>query len=214
MTALAQNTGYVAEGLGYLTSQWRNKPKMRGLVTALLLGKQELENAAFASIVQRRLASATINIPPATNPALDTLGKILGQLRLGLIDADYQQVLYLAAAVRHARGLVTDWSNFARIVLTTLASGPVQYWEGSNKGFAFAVFQIENTTSPLLPLVLSQVLARARPGGTNGRFVFTLWTNITTFTWGSRYGGAVSQGQWGSRYGGALPSLYAASLRI
>lgn len=77
--------------LDRLTQQFRDKANIVAFVTALATPAQALEDALQQLLTQRTIYTAT-------GATLDALGKLVGQARNGLVDADYRR--YIAARVR------------------------------------------------------------------------------------------------------------------
>ena len=80
---LTQNTSHVAIGLGRLILQFREKPRLAVLLTAILTEVQAVENALWQVLTQRLTNGNPVGAQ------LDVLGRIVGQPREGLSDAAY-----------------------------------------------------------------------------------------------------------------------------
>lgn len=89
---------HVASALARLPQQFRDKPKVVSLVTALARSKQSLEDALIDLLLLRY-------IDTATGPQLDVIGRIVGQPRLQLSDDDYRR--YIRARVQTNRSTGT-----------------------------------------------------------------------------------------------------------
>lgn len=77
---------HIEQALGNLESQFARAPNIRAVVRATVARVQELEDAAWSTLVERYLASAS-------GAALEQYGKIVGVGRGGLSDAAYRQMI-------------------------------------------------------------------------------------------------------------------------
>lgn len=213
MSVPTQNTGVVAAGLARLTSAYATKPGVRKILTALLTPKQELENVLFAVYVGRRLSTATLYALPTTNSVLDAIGKLVGQPRNAMSDAEYQAVLFLAVAVNRSNGRIGDWSKFAAILLHYFAGGPVELLEGT-AAFDFGVLDFTGADADNIVVAVAGVLAKAVPNGVRASFVYSTWSSSLNFTFGSVYDGTAGPLGLGSIYDGSVGGKLVASLSL
>lgn len=205
MTEPVLDSTVVADGLARLTSMYVNQPNIRKIVTALLTPKQTLSTQLFNVYVQRRLSTATLYTLPLTNSVLDAIGALIGEGRNGLSDANYQAILFLAAAVNKSNAICPDWSNFATILLNTSA-GPTVFLEGT------AAYDFGMLDMTLPPIPVAAVLSKAVPNGVRSAFWYSTWDHSLNFTWGSHYsGGAGSSQGFGSVYSPTVGNLLIAA---
>lgn len=109
----AGSIDHVNAALNRLCEQFRDRPNVIALVTALVTPCQSLEGALFDLFVKR-------TIDAAFGATLDALGNIVGQPRNGLSDADYRPYIRARVATNRSRGLPEDLIAIARLVLTAL----------------------------------------------------------------------------------------------
>lgn len=69
-----------------MLSQFRDKPRLMALMAGCARGIQELEDITFSLIVSRSLELAT-------GAQLDQWGRLVGEERLGLVDAEYRRFI-------------------------------------------------------------------------------------------------------------------------
>lgn len=94
---VAQITDHAGRALATLLSQWQDKPKVVALLGTFTSLVQTLDDTAFALLTARML-------PVAEGAQLDQLGKIVGQLRLGLSDDDYRRLIGARILANRAGG--------------------------------------------------------------------------------------------------------------
>jgi len=88
---LAQIDNYAAEAELRPISQYQGKPRLLAWILSYVRRCQELEDAAWDVILRRMIDNAE-------NAQLDTIGKIVGQLRNGQDDPTYR--IYITARIR------------------------------------------------------------------------------------------------------------------
>lgn len=205
MSEPVEKTNLAGEAVGFLTSAYRTKPNIVGFLKSIVASVQTLEGALSDALTMRTLAGASVFTLPTTNAVLDQLGRLIGQSRQGLDDADFKAVLYLRAAINRKTGRTTDWSGFAAILLRT-ASGPVSYYEaaaGAGQAFFFGVWGMT-----LNPIVVALALNDARPGGVRGVFGYTTWPDGNDFEWCDvNNPSTTGQGTWGDTVAGLVGGL-------
>jgi hypothetical protein len=202
MSVPIQNTMHVAQGLSRLCSAFITKPNIRAILAVYLQPAQDLENAIWGVLLGRVLSTALVGVG-SNNPVFDTLGALVGQPRLGLIDSDYKGLIYLRVAVNRATGRVSDWSNFANILLAH-ASDPVpSYYEGE------AAFFLGIWGLALSPAVVAQALAQAAANGVNMVFSYSTWPDGNDFEWADDPP-TVGEGPFGDDIGGLVGGLLVA----
>lgn len=202
MSVPTQNTTVVTDGIGRLTGPYPGLPNIVGFLKSFLQQKQTIENALYPALLARTLANATLYAPPQTNFILDVIGRIVGQPRQGLSDADYRSILYLRIAVNRSGARIIDWSNIAAILLRT-AGGPVQYLEGGTAEFYLFVGDME-----LNPVVVASVLYGAKGNGIGSSFGYTMWADGNDFEFDDANNTSTTgQGPFGDAVGGAVGGL-------
>jgi hypothetical protein len=99
MTDLAIIDDHTEQALGLLISQYRDKPRLSGLITAITNRLQEFEDCNWDVINKRLLdyIDRDGNLAHAVGAQLDTIGRIVGQGRGGQDDATY--LIYIRAKI-------------------------------------------------------------------------------------------------------------------
>ncbi len=130
------DNAHVTEGVGLLTSRYKNLPNTSGLVKALMLRMQEAEGQLWSLINGVQLS----NHPMAGGPwsILDQLGALVGAARNGMNDVDYLAAIKLEIRANRSNGLAEDI-----IQIMHLATGNSQlYLDAPPAGFIVAVLDI------------------------------------------------------------------------
>ncbi len=92
---------HVGQGLALLISQFRGKPRLEGWARAYLRQCQLLEDAIYDVLIKRLIDNAEgVN--------LDTIGRIVGELRFGRSDATYKIFIGARVRINRSRGNTTD----------------------------------------------------------------------------------------------------------
>lgn len=84
-------TNHVEEALSQLLQQYKGRPRIEGLLSALVQQIQDLENATFDMNEARQLFNGTTY--PSVGAQLDGIGQIVGAKRNGLNDAEYLVII-------------------------------------------------------------------------------------------------------------------------
>ncbi len=199
-----QETTIASDGVALLTSMYVSKPVISGIVTALMLRLQQLENDAFAMISAVQLA----NHPMAGGPwnILDQIGAIVGAVRNGLDDADYLALIKLTAKINRARGRAEDVLSLAALMTGGV---PPVYLEDGTAAFYLGCWNIGGSYPQFEPL-----LKQVRAAGTYGNFVYTTWADGNDFEFGSHWDGTAGQGTFGSVYDATVGGLLAAAVGL
>ena len=101
ITAHAEVTTHVADGLAGLPHQLRGRPIYEALLTTYLTQAQELESAAWDLYA--------LGIDESSNHALDQIGAILGAARpTGLADSYYRWILKAVVIALTSSGTLND----------------------------------------------------------------------------------------------------------
>ncbi|NOT72469.1 MAG: hypothetical protein HOP09_14705 [Hyphomicrobium sp.] len=104
------NPNHVQESIDYLLWQWKGKPNIEALMSALGLGAQLLENTAFAVLVGSQL-------PAAQGRTLAMLGDIIGEFQGGLSHEQFRLFIELRGIVNSSYPSEhTTWSIISRAV--------------------------------------------------------------------------------------------------
>jgi hypothetical protein len=126
-----QITDHADRGIDRLPSQFRDKPKLEALLRVLLGQVQDVEDALWQLFTQRALAGAT-------GVTLDAIGKLVGQPRNALSDADYRRYISARIATNRSKGKISDLYKIARLIINDLDAA--LYLD--NQGNAAAVMKV------------------------------------------------------------------------
>lgn len=96
-TELVQNTQHVEEGISHLIEFFRNGPRNRAVLTAVLSQAQEIEDAFWQLYTER-------SIDVAVGEQLNILGRIVGELRGDRADEDYRAAIRVRILVNSSDG--------------------------------------------------------------------------------------------------------------
>ncbi|MFZ5440449.1 MAG: hypothetical protein ACOZQL_10595 [Myxococcota bacterium] len=99
--ALTQLTDYGERAVAKLLAQYRDKPKLAGLVRELAERAQEIEGALFDAIKAWEVANAS-------GAWLERLGEIVGEPRGGALDTEYRAFIAARIAANRSTGTVED----------------------------------------------------------------------------------------------------------
>lgn len=110
VTAHTKVTGHLAEGLALLTSRFRGKPAIEGLLGAWLEQVQDVEDALWQLLTETTLETAE-------NAQLDELGAILDEPRASLTDTPYRTMLRAKALALRSNGNVPDLLALAELLI-------------------------------------------------------------------------------------------------
>jgi hypothetical protein len=173
---------HVAGALGRLLEQFKTKPNVVALVSALVGTMQPLEAALWDLFTKRQLATAF-------GAQLDALGVIVGQPRNGLSDSDYARYLNARVAANASDGRIEDLISVTRLVLNDVATTITIARPGVA---AVEVIVTGDLIADALAAIVISFLRDARDAGI--RLVLrtqpaldatTYFTSVTAFTTGS-----------------------------
>jgi hypothetical protein len=112
MATIEKNEEHVTEALSRLLEQFKHRPNIEAVISALVSQIQDLENAAFDLYTKRWIDSAE-------GVHLDNLGKIVGQPRAGMTDPDFRLWIKARIISNRTRGRYDDLLAIADLVLDT-----------------------------------------------------------------------------------------------
>lgn len=115
-----QITNHVAQGLALLIEQYKNKPKVKGIVTSYLNRVQELENALADLYEARKFQPGTFGV------YLDRYGKIVDAKRNSSDDLAYFTYIQAQIAINKSSGTIDEFIEVCRI-LTGLTPTITEY---------------------------------------------------------------------------------------
>lgn len=163
-------TDHVTAGLGLLIEQYRNKPRIEGLLASYLNRVQELEDAIWSVIIGRL-------IDYAVGVQLDALGRLVGQVRNGATDEPFRS--RIRARIRANRSLAHPDDIIAVAILATdFAPADVTYTEYAAD---FAV-DLLSSVAPDVAIAVHELLMLAKPVGVGMLLTYSEYDDSETFT--------------------------------
>jgi len=199
-----QDTAHVTEAGGLITSRYADKKVTAGIVKALTLRIQEVENTFFDFITHVNLANHPF--PGGPWNILDQIGTIVGVARNGLNDADYLALIKIKAKVNISDGNPEDILALASFMSPTQ---PPFYLEVPPAAFYLGCWNLFLN----FPLFVS-FLAQARPAGVYGMFAYSTWADGGDVEFSSVYDSSAGQTGYGSVYDANAGGVYVAGVGI
>ena len=194
------DTNHVAEGLALLTGMFANATNVRGMLQSLLVPIQDLDNMVFATISGRLLQNAV-------GDAVDKIGSIVGEPRLGRDDADYKIAIQIRILVNNSQGKAED---LIKIAAFAFGDGDFTY----DDGFEPASWQLTALDTVGFPFI-SKDFHDAKAAGTRGVVVYSTWPTDEDFVYGSVYGAVANAKGYSSIYGApAVSGKYVTSVQV
>lgn len=185
---------HAARAKARLLAQYRDKPKLAGVLGALVNSVQEIEVALFDVLEQTAVATAV-------GVWLDRLGAIVGEPRDGASDADFRK--YISARIRANR----SHGTFEDVIEVIEAWGNATFFTGdvtlTELGRASFHLDISGDIIPFSTIAdaahlarLARLLPKTRAGGVGAQL---LWSpdaeaNIFTFSSGASLEASSTQG--------------------
>jgi hypothetical protein len=171
-TELAKETAHVDKALSRLLVQFKDKPRIRDLITAFVDQIQDIEDAFWDLLVDR-------TIDNAVGAMLDILGRIVGaRNRSGDGDDQYRLIVKVQIAVNRSNGSPEALLNISRLLWGT---GNFRLLE------TFPAAIVLTVLVPFLtdPFVLAPLLKDAVSAGVGFSFVTSPDDPTTVFEFGS-----------------------------
>jgi hypothetical protein len=166
---------HVSEALDLLIQQFKEKPLIAGLVTALVTEVQELEDAAWEVLLATDLDNAR-------NAQLTGLGTLVGEPRRGRSDIAYRPAIRVRILINRCNGKHPEILKILTLFLgATDGDGTIELVDAAPAAMALNVFRLPESPSDL------RVITRSiKPGGVNldGRYA-THATRMYRFGWTS-----------------------------
>jgi hypothetical protein len=161
------DTTYIKDGGALLTSRYVGQKVTAGMVKALMLAVQDLENA-YQSLINGVQLS---NHPMAGGPwrILDQIGAIVGVARNGLSDTDYLVAIRIKIRINRSHGLAEDIIQIMGLVVTGAA-----YSEAYPASFEVDIY---GTTASIVRALL-RYLHEARSAATEGFLNYSITTPV------------------------------------
>ncbi len=152
--ALTQLTTHAVDAVARLLSQYRDKPRIAGLVSALAARGQAVENALWSVLTQLSLSTAA-------DAWLDRLGGIVGEPRDGRTDSVYRASIRARIYANASNGRVEDliemfqaWAAWfgSNLPLKVTQLAPAAVSVDTSPGPGDAIASVEATLLPLFRL--------------------------------------------------------------
>jgi hypothetical protein len=162
-----KNERHVNDALALLLEQYKNRDRIRALLSALIAPFQDLENV-FYDIYDAFL------LDNATGEQLDYLGALVGEKRRERNDGTYRTYIRARIAINRSNGRIPELLAILRIV-----SDPADTYHLRELMRATMILhiqqQIEDTSNPPAQVVVLHDMMRQAKGG--GVQLQTTWSN-------------------------------------
>lgn len=120
---LVQDTDYAGEAKDRLGSQFQDKTNISGLVEAIALPFQGVEDTSWDFLNDRSVATAV-------GAQLDIIGEIVGISRNGMLDDEYRFTIYGQIAVNNSKGTIEDLVSIFNILTGSVKSYTKEIFPG------------------------------------------------------------------------------------
>lgn len=185
-------TTYVIDGVNLLTSRYRNLKIVPGVVTALMLALQELENAAW-SVIEGILLTT-----PPVGDAVDRLAALVGITRDGRTDTQLLAAIQIQIRINRSHGLAEDIIGIAALVVANAV-----YREWPTMVAAWEIDLLVTPPTTAVVQALTQYLGKARSAGTAGNIRYAPDAG-SLLCWGSNVGTVPDAEGFGDSVSGLL----------
>lgn len=165
------NTEHQKQMLALLTSAFKGKANLEGLLKVVSIQIQDLENAFFELLTQRMITwtvgysvpnddttGDAVTLLDAEGVWLDILGRIVGEPRGGRSDPDYVQAIRFRIRVSRSQGTPNDLQEIA---LLGSGGGTVVYTEDPSSEPAWVRIEVVGPTT----VGLGKALKAGKPAG-------------------------------------------------
>lgn len=149
---------HVKQAKARLTSMYVDRKVISGLVAAYAKQIQLLEDACWQVIEGRQLNTAV-------NAQLDTIGKLVGELRNGRTDTVYREFIRLRILINRSTGKLVDLLHIAKVAAM---GAPWKYWESYPAGF---VLLFSGTAAGFA--AVASAMRQAKPQGVGPTLMYT-----------------------------------------
>lgn len=150
MSGLTHYRDHVEQGLSRLLWQFKDKPRIAAWTRSYLRQVQLLEDAAWDVLIKRW-------IDYAEGVQLDVIGKIVGELRAGRVDAIYKTFIHARVRINRSQGSTGDVLDVFQIISTT----PAIFAEYAPAALFLELLQIPEVD----PALIYKSLNDAKAGG-------------------------------------------------
>lgn len=148
------NSSHEKEGMALVIDQFANATVMRGILASWLRGVQRFENVLAELLAERTL-------PGAVGLQLEALGSLVGELRNGRADLEFEAAIRLRVLINRSQGRTEDVLGIIR----TLTGVKYLYSEPEP-----AYFRVYSTSSLALDRSLIAAIRLVKPAGVQFEF--------------------------------------------
>lgn len=171
-TSLEWVEDHCEEGKALLISQFRDKPRIEGVLCALLDGVQDLHNAIWQVLTERGIDSAT-------GFQLLQLGTIVGLPNTGWGDETYRTLLRAQVLTLRSKG---RWQDIAKILAALGITLTLTHFDEPGMA-AMRVTLGEPMDGDVTAEDVFNFIVRAKPAGVRFVLEFPVEELAETFTW-------------------------------
>lgn len=159
-------TDHVARTLALLPSQHADATRLRALLTAIAEAIQEVEDDAWACIVDRQLDTAA-------GAQLDQYGRVVGARRDGLLDDDYRALIRIRILANRSNGQADVILRVVAGLLADLLIAPpgVEYRVLPPAAYGLQCELNDTPTAARLALI-SRIVDEITPSGVSREVVY------------------------------------------
>ena len=176
---VSYDPNHAAEALAELASQYRYRPQFEGLQTGVGTRAQTIEDVLWAIYTTTGIAPNVAGLTVAQGVYLDRIGKIVGQARNGLVDAEYVLVLQARIRVLFSAGTIPDLQT----ILQLLTSNTILIEEM----FPAVVVVQDLTAVEAYPSVIFMIINEMHPAGVLLHYQFVPSLPAFTYDTGPGY---------------------------
>jgi len=167
-----ENLSHCDEAVLRLIAQYEDKPRMHALLCTFVGQIQELEVAIFDLYTER-------TIDTAVDAQLDALGSIVGQPRLGFVDANYRSFIKARIKINLSSGRPEELIEILRLIADPLEATDIRLTEVPPAGLHLALLSDIGTLDPDIAFTL---LRSAKSAGVSFQFIFSTEPALEQFT--------------------------------
>lgn len=194
---------HVQDGKDKLTSMFRGRVAVEGILGAYLTPVQTFENACWSILSALKLDTSGV--------MLDLLGAIIGEARKGRGDSLYRKALAVRVLVNRCTGRIGE---ILHIIDSVLRYSTLPYVWSFQGGYAigFTVTLLSNDTEVFQTLV--EAMRQVHPAGVGVSMHYGAYNLTEYIVYGSRYGTVTGQRGYGTVYDSDPTGLAVHSERI
>jgi len=187
---LAQITDHVARAVGSLIEQYRDKPRVIGLLSAFVKQVQGIEDGIWGIFAARQISTAV-------GQQLDVLGRVVGEPRNGRTDVSYRTAIQARVLLNLSSGTVEEiYAIFTLLLAVNNLSPRMQVAEFYPKAFVLRL--LTAAVPDAVAVDLADILMRAKDAGAKA---FLEYGNTTPFF---GFDGSTGSGFDAGYFGGSI----------